>query len=226
MGGRQRRLRRPTSWPAGLCDHGHQRLEPADDHHARRARPLHAGHVRLAARCLRSDALAKSCRNSACARLRNWVIAAAIAAAARFWNELADQQLRVGRVAHVPALDQDLRERSSGSAPRGRRAAAGRRRRHRWRSASRCRTGSVERRTRAKRSDDAITLALSRHRDRLEDREPAPDGGPPSAWMSIATFAWALSRIRARVFTHGPTPVLLWRVSTTFAPSALRSARR
>ena len=32
--------------------------------------------------------------------------------------------------------------------------------------------------------------------------------------------------IAARLFTHGPTPVFVVRVMTTFAPSAIRSARR
>ena len=55
---------------------------------------------------------------------------------------------------------------------------------------------------------------------------PRPDAGPPSAWISMATLAWARLMICARVVTHGPTPVLLVRVITTRAPSRSRSARR
>src|SRR5215469_13675194 len=44
--------------------------------------------------------------------------------------------------------------------------------------------------------------------------------------MSMATSACAWLRICALVVTHGPTPVLLCRVITTWAPAASRSARR
>ena len=53
--------------------------------------------------------------------------------------------------------------------------------------------------------------------------KPRPSTGPPSAWMSTATSACASLMMAARVVTHGPTPSLLGRVSTTVAPSASRS---
>ena len=55
---------------------------------------------------------------------------------------------------------------------------------------------------------------------------PRPPGGPPSAWMEMAALAWTWLPIAARSVTHGPTPVLLVRVSATVAPSARRSAVR
>ena len=55
---------------------------------------------------------------------------------------------------------------------------------------------------------------------------PRPPGGPPSAWMEMAAFAWTSFPIAARSVTHGPTPVLLVRVSATVAPSARSSAVR
>ena len=56
--------------------------------------------------------------------------------------------------------------------------------------------------------------------------KPRPFTGPPSAWMSTATSAWASLMMAARVVTQGPTPWLFGRVSTTVAPSACRSACR
>ncbi len=56
--------------------------------------------------------------------------------------------------------------------------------------------------------------------------KPRPPAGPPSAWMSTDTSAWAALMMAARVVTHGPTPSLFGRVSTTPAPSASRSAAR
>jgi len=44
--------------------------------------------------------------------------------------------------------------------------------------------------------------------------------------MEMAALAWTWLPIAARSVTHGPTPVLLVRVSATVAPSARRSAVR
>ena len=49
--------------------------------------------------------------------------------------------------------------------------------------------------------------------------KPRPSGGPPSAWMSIATFACARSMISARVVTHGPDAVVV--VARQHDPRAL-----
>src|SRR2546429_3377008 len=67
-------------------------------------------------------------------------------------------------------------------------------------------------------SDGAPTLAGSM------TWNPCPDAGAPSAWMEIATAAWASLPIAARLSTHGPTLVLSVRVMTTFAPAALSRA--
>src|SRR5712691_2900284 len=55
---------------------------------------------------------------------------------------------------------------------------------------------------------------------------PRPPGGPPSAWTETAALPRAPLPMTARSVTHGPTPVLLVRVSTTVAPSARKSAAR
>ena len=78
----------------------------------------------------------------------------------------------------------------------------------------------------AKAADDAMTPLFGPSAVGSSTAKPRPSAGPPSAWMSTATSAWASLMMAARVVTHGPTPSLFGRVSTTVAPSACRSASR
>src|SRR5215470_14488786 len=54
--------------------------------------------------------------------------------------------------------------------------------------------------------------------------KPWPVEGAPSAWIEIATAAWASLPIWARTLTHGPTLLSSVRVMTTLAPAARSSA--
>ena len=54
--------------------------------------------------------------------------------------------------------------------------------------------------------------------------KPRPLAGPPSAWIDIATAAWARLPMAARSVMHGPTPVSFGRVRITWAPAAASSA--
>src|SRR5580700_2765955 len=76
------------------------------------------------------------------------------------------------------------------------------------------------------RIEDLMTLSFGPSATGSSTVKPRPEAGPPSAWMSMATLAWEWLRICARLFTHGPTPLLLYLVITTFAPYLIRSARR
>ena len=74
--------------------------------------------------------------------------------------------------------------------------------------------------------DGAMIPALMPSDTGSSTAKPRPWGGPPSAWMLMAASECALFPMAARSFTHGPTPELEVRVSTTVAPSARRSAVR
>ena len=144
----------------------------------------------------------------------------AMAAAAACWKAGVDEQRGVGRVAHVAALDEHLGHRRQvqagqvvarlqavdpvvGADRHGRAGHEG--------VAQGGREGG-RRARRRRRSGPSATGSST--------VKPRPPGGPPSAWMSTATSACGALMMAARVVTHGPTPALSGRVSTTVAPSA------
>ena len=84
----------------------------------------------------------------------------------------------------------------------------------------------ASRRMAAKAAEEPMTPSFGPSATGSSTAKPRPFTGPPSAWMSTATSAWASLMMAARVVTHGPMPALLVRVMTTVAPSASRSACR
>ena len=129
----------------------------------------------------------------------------------------------VGRVLHVPALDQhlgDRREVEPAEVVTGVDAVGARVVRHLQAGGGQELVAHVVAELVRRRHDGHVVADRADHRERDIDGEAPPDTGPPSPWMEMAASDPASLPMAARTLTHGPTPVSVERVRTTVAPPA------